>query len=72
MALEAMAVGVKVYFKDVTVNLDSTTRDAVERTLVESVSVYEGNAADRTTELLSDAQATWAVDILRARTPPQW
>ncbi|KAK1940365.1 hypothetical protein X943_003426 [Babesia divergens] len=72
MALEAMAVGVKVYFKDVTVNLDSTTRDAVERIPVESVSVYEGNAANRTTELLSDAQATWAVDILRARTPPQW
>ncbi|GFE55792.1 ADP-ribosylation factor 2 [Babesia ovis] len=43
-ATETMAVGVKAYFKDSTPHIEPSTRSAIERIDLQSVSVYEGDS----------------------------
>ncbi|GIX64071.1 GntR family transcriptional regulator [Babesia caballi] len=68
MALETLAVGLKLHFSGAAPKLDAALRDAAERIQPQSASVYAGDAGERTRGLLAEAQATWPADVLRART----
>ncbi|ORM40589.1 ADP-ribosylation factor-like protein 2 [Babesia sp. Xinjiang] len=67
-AMEALAVGAKAHFHVGTPPVESSIREAMDRIQLNLVSIYEGDAASRTRELLSEAQAIWSTDILGART----
>ncbi|GBE61300.1 centrosomal of 104 kDa-like protein, putative [Babesia ovata] len=71
VAVEVLAIGMKIYFRGATPNLDPIICDAAERIQPQSASVYEGSADERTKVMIAEAQASWPADLLRARTPRQ-